>query len=139
MSDLNPRGDRPLYQQLADILRGEIVNGSFSPGSFLPSEQTLCNDHDVKLTTVRRAMAILRQEGLVSTRRGYPTCVRPQLERKEVVLASNDRLVCRVPTQPERIKSGVEEGVPVVEIRRSDGRVEHWAGDRVIVVGANQC
>jgi GntR family transcriptional regulator len=66
----------PLYVQLADILRDMIKSGELQPRALLPSESYLQQQHGVSRGTVRMAVGILRNEGLVVTIRGRGTYVR---------------------------------------------------------------
>lgn len=68
----------PLYVQLADILRGMIVSGELQPRAPLPSESYLQQEQGVARGTVRMAVAILREEGLVVTIGGRGTFVSPK-------------------------------------------------------------
>lgn len=65
----------PLYSQLADILRAMIASGELQPRSALPSESYLQQEQGVARGTVRMAIAILRDEGLVVTISGRGTFV----------------------------------------------------------------
>jgi GntR family transcriptional regulator len=70
--------DEPLYVQLAGILRRRIQSGELARLDPLPSESTLTQEHDVSRDTVRRAVAILREEGLVFTIAQRGTYVGPR-------------------------------------------------------------
>jgi GntR family transcriptional regulator len=80
---LDPRSDRPLALQLADLLRAEIQEGQRRPGSQLPTESEFQHAYGVSRTTVRAALAALASEGLVLTRKGFGSYVRsrPPLRR----------------------------------------------------------
>jgi GntR family transcriptional regulator len=67
---LNPNSAVPVYRQLADLLRAQIDSGDLGPGMPLPSEVTLVNEHGISRDTVRKAIGILREEGLVVTVQG---------------------------------------------------------------------
>ena len=67
----------PLYLQVASTLREEIVSGAYPVGSLLPTEDSLCNRFSVSRYTVREALRLLREDGLVSSRRGAGTVVVP--------------------------------------------------------------
>ena len=67
----------PLYVQLANVLRGMIESGELEPRAALPSESYLQQEHGVSRGTVRMAVRILRDEGLVVTIGGRGTFVRP--------------------------------------------------------------
>jgi len=66
----------PLYTQLADILREMIKSGELQPRSLLPSESYLQQEQGVSRGTVRMAISILRDEGLVVTISGRGTFVK---------------------------------------------------------------
>ena len=51
--------------QLADQLLGAIRRGVYPPDRPLPSYRELCAEYDVGMRTVRRAMSVLAQEGIV--------------------------------------------------------------------------
>jgi DNA-binding GntR family transcriptional regulator len=57
-----PRGT---YRQIAEDLRQRIARGEFGPGALVPSELTLAEAHEVSRGTVRAALALLVDEGLV--------------------------------------------------------------------------
>lgn len=63
------------WRLIADELRSEIIEGSFPPGSKLPSETTLAARFDVNRHTVRQAVAALTADNLVVARRGSGTFV----------------------------------------------------------------
>jgi GntR family transcriptional regulator len=65
----------PMYTQLADILRELITSGELEPRSPLPSESYLQQEHGIARGTVRMAIGILRNEGLVVTISGRGTFV----------------------------------------------------------------
>lgn len=67
----------PLYLQLARTLKDEIVQGVHPVGARLPTEDGLCERFDVSRYTVREALRLLREEGLVASRRGAGTVVIP--------------------------------------------------------------
>jgi len=73
---LDPRSDRPLSLQLADVLRAEIQEGIRRPGSQLPTESEFQRDYGVSRTTIRAALSTLAAEGLVVTRKGFGSYVR---------------------------------------------------------------
>lgn len=60
-------GDEYIYVQLASILRDRIHSGDLRPGRALPSARTLSQEHGVAIGTVKKAIEILRAEGLVRT------------------------------------------------------------------------
>jgi DNA-binding transcriptional MocR family regulator len=126
----------PRYLWIADRLREQIALGDYAEGETLPSEGMLRRAHAVSVLTVRRAIAILRDEGLVATQQGRPAQVRVRPPRRRIVLDAGSRLVSRMPTADERAGLGIDPGVPVLEIRRADGTMETLNAELVEVVGS---
>jgi DNA-binding GntR family transcriptional regulator len=60
-------GDVPVYIQLADILRARIEAGELAPRRPVPSKRSIMQEYGVAGGTIDKAMAILRDEGLVRT------------------------------------------------------------------------
>jgi GntR family transcriptional regulator len=65
----------PRYLQLADIFRLRISRGTWKPGDTLPSIEMLMAEFSVARVTVRQAIRLLSDEGLVSPQRGRGTMV----------------------------------------------------------------
>jgi GntR family transcriptional regulator len=63
----------PLYEQLAALLRKQIVSGQLS--GRVPSSKSLAEQYDVSHATTDRALVKLRDEGLIrsSPGKGYYT------------------------------------------------------------------
>lgn len=76
MPEIHRESPVPLYHQLREILRGEILDGRFKPGERLPTEFELIARYRVSRTTVRQTIGELQKEGLVTVRRGKGTFVR---------------------------------------------------------------
>jgi GntR family transcriptional regulator len=65
----------PKYQDIADRLRVQIGSGALAPGQRLPSEPDLAAEYDASRNTVRLAIALLINQGLVVSRQGLGTYV----------------------------------------------------------------
>ena len=66
---------RPRYQIIADDLINKITSNRISVGSRLPSEKELCSHYGVSRYTVREALRVIKEMGLVSIRRGSGSIV----------------------------------------------------------------
>jgi GntR family transcriptional regulator len=73
---LRRQSGRSLYEQIADQLRRAIYTGQFPPGSQLPSERELIEQFDASRNTVRLALGLLTNEGLVVSTQGRGSFVR---------------------------------------------------------------
>lgn len=67
------------YAALAAAMRARIVAGEWPAGSAIPAEQTLAAEHGVALGTMRRALDLLADQGLVERMQGRGTFVRQGL------------------------------------------------------------
>ena len=65
-----------IWQQIAEVLAGEIASGTITPGARLPTEMVLAQRFGVNRHTLRRAVAALEADGLVSVQHGRGTFVR---------------------------------------------------------------
>ena len=64
---IDPIAPLPPYRQIADILRRRIESGQYQPDTRIPTESELIESFEVARTTARRAIAVLREEGLIYT------------------------------------------------------------------------
>lgn len=71
--DLKP--NEPLWPQIAARLRERIEQGVYTPGSRLPSVLALAAEFGVTPITVRKAVAALREAGLIVTHTGMGSYV----------------------------------------------------------------
>ncbi len=76
---IEPERGQSRYGALAAAMRARIVAGEWPPGSAIPAEQTLAAEHGVALGTMRRALELLAEQGLVERVHGRGTFVRQGL------------------------------------------------------------
>ena len=60
-------GRLPVYLQLADLIEQRIKTGELRVGRTIPSEQTLMQEYGLSRGSVRKAVSVLRERGLVDT------------------------------------------------------------------------
>jgi GntR family transcriptional regulator len=70
------RPDVPKHVQIAAELRQQIKAGKFLPRLPIPSEPSLMQAYGVARDTARKAVAVLRDEGYVTTVKGMGSFVR---------------------------------------------------------------
>jgi GntR family transcriptional regulator len=64
---IDMRSREPSYLQLAAILRGRIESGEIGPEEALPSITFLVQETGLAVGTVRKAIKVLADEGLIVT------------------------------------------------------------------------
>src|SRR3954469_22347470 len=148
---------RPLQVRVADDIRARVEAGEYAPGQQLPTLDQLAEQHRCSLAAIRKAIDLLKQQGLVVTVQGRGTFVRdrPQARRhgidrysrrrwssgKAVLIAEAEaqgliadqliRELAEVPApEPVAERLGIEPGSPVWVRRRTtliDGRPNQLA------------
>jgi DNA-binding GntR family transcriptional regulator len=131
-----------LRHQLAQELRDRIRSGELAPGDKLPSEPELAHDRGVARSSMRAAITVLEEEGLIRRRQGSGTYVthRPELENDlsrnfgvSAMIASTGLApgtaeeTCGLVAAPAQVAAalGLPVGAPVTTLRRvrtADGR-----------------
>jgi GntR family transcriptional regulator len=77
---LDHDAEEPLYLQLAALLREQINSGELARR--VPSVKTLTEQYGIAQGTAERALAVLREEGLIRSRQGRGHFVVPEGERR---------------------------------------------------------
>lgn len=72
----------PLYQQLYDYFKRQILTGNLKEGEQIPPETGICDAFKVSRSTVRKAMDMLAEEGLVKRHRGRGSLVMNERMRR---------------------------------------------------------
>lgn len=139
------------YRAIADGLRRRVESGELAAGALLPSESELSAAYGVSRVTVRKALELLRDEGLIDARQGFgwfvaTDPVRQSLGRLgtiedqlgELGVGSERRIVgFRFVTAPPRVRQvlGVDSVLEVRRVNLADGRpfarVTVWAPEAV--------
>jgi GntR family transcriptional regulator len=70
----------PKYVRLARTLQRRIEDGTYAPGSRVPSENQLVQTFGMSRPTVVRALELLKRDGWLESRQGYGTIVRGRPE-----------------------------------------------------------
>src|SRR6266568_1641969 len=102
-----------MYQQIAGDLRRKIEGGDMPPGSRLPTEIELMEKYAASRNTVRDAIKVLTNRGLVETRPGQGTYVLKSREPFVSTLTGDPHATMgESPVQFEQVRAG--GGIPTV-------------------------
>ncbi|MFC1406524.1 MULTISPECIES: LacI family DNA-binding transcriptional regulator [Streptacidiphilus] len=108
------------FRELAAQLREQIRDGSWPPGSRMPTELELARSSGTSVSTVRRAVDDLVSEGLVSRRQGAGTFIRAAPDEAAARAASRPLVGVLVPDTTfyfPRVLQGIEEGLSAAGAR----------------------
>lgn len=119
---MNGTNAAPQYQQVADTLRRRIIRGEYGKGDVIPTAAKLEELFSVSNITIRKALAILGDEGWIRGRRGVGTVVVNVPENKRLNIAVSGDFTEWVdtasgkslPIEQDVIGCGEEEGPGVV-------------------------
>jgi GntR family transcriptional regulator len=127
-------GYRPLYRQVYDIIVRRVAQGTWRPGTCLPSEQSLAREMGVSQGTMRKVLDALTAENLLERRQGKGTFLAESTQERALFrffrLArrggkrltperTDETAKVRVATGAERAKLDLARGARVVEIVRT--------------------
>jgi GntR family transcriptional regulator len=104
--------EAPKYVRLAQTIQGRIEDGTYAPGSRVPSENQLVQAFGMSRPTVVRALELLKRDGWLESRQGYGTIVRG----RPAVVEQKDRRGTEALTRDESQVPGrliVVENTPV--------------------------
>jgi GntR family transcriptional regulator len=131
LSLVQPEPGQSRYGALAAALRQRVVDGEWPPGTALPAETSLAAQHGVALGTLRRALELLAEQGLIERRHGRGTFVRDGLSGAPMLrffrFGADDgevpqsRILARQPVVASAEVSrrlGIARGDPVLRLRR---------------------
>lgn len=97
---IDMESDTPRYQQLAEAIYRDILDGTLAPGTQLPPARELAQELDLATGTIKRSYEELAKCGMIEMRQGRGSFVRsckPQrLNRKEQAMVAIDELLRRL-------------------------------------------
>ncbi|MDR1035557.1 MAG: GntR family transcriptional regulator [Deltaproteobacteria bacterium] len=123
----------PQYRRLADLVRSRVADGTYTPGQRIPSENDFATDTGLSFLTVRQALKVLVDEGILERFTGRGTFVTGKNWRKSPFSLnvtdpglSGQEFSCellftsveRAPAGPAA-KLGVPQGTPLALMRHS--------------------
>ncbi|WP_345891464.1 FadR/GntR family transcriptional regulator [Pseudomonas chlororaphis] len=135
-SDFRPK---QIYEQVADEIRAGIINGTYLPGSRLPSERDLAQRFMVSRPAVREAIGALQNKGMVVTRLGSGTYVaervmeQPSMQgdsRSEADFSPNSVLEVRLLIEPAIARLAARRG-------KRNAQAEHYLAQMAGVKDVN--
>ena len=128
---ITKKGSLSKYIQIADALRGQVSSGEYQENDKLPNEDELCIQFRASRGTVREAIRLLVDEGLLRREQGRGTFVNSLQRSGMFTLTSFDEEMLRLNRMPSTklltskiipasdeisAKLGIPTGEPVIHI-----------------------
>lgn len=109
---------RPIYSQICQQIKDQILQGVLKPGEGLPSMRTLAKELRISVITTKRAYEELEQEGFIETVVGKGSFVaqkNTELLREEQ-LKILDMQLCEAVTTAKRAKISIDECIEIISV-----------------------
>ncbi|RAY16736.1 GntR family transcriptional regulator [Actinomadura craniellae] len=124
------------YRRIAETLWQRVAEGAYNSGSLMPSETALCAEFGVSRNTIRRALATLEADGLVTVLPGVGRVVR---DRSSSSARVGRQALYRCIA--DRVRADIEDGtlpvggaVPGELTLAARHGVSRWTAHRALVV-----
>lgn len=113
--NINNSSTVPLYEQIQNQIKVQILNSLLRPGEGLPSIRNLAKELKVSIITTKRAYEELEKEGLIQTVTGKGTFVAVQnTERlKEMAMFEIENKLEEIIRQAKSVGVTLEEGLEI--------------------------
>ncbi len=103
---LSNASGKPIYEQIAEQIKAQVITGALEAGQQMPSIRTLAKELRVSVITTKRAYEELERDGFVETVQGRGTYVANA--NKEII-------------REEQLRRAEEKLLEAVEIAKSAG------------------
>lgn len=81
---------KPVYLQLEDKLKAAIISGAVKPGGKMPSENALSREYGVHRHTVRKALKLLAENGVIASKPGSGWYVKESISSHVAISARSN-------------------------------------------------
>lgn len=95
------QSELPIYAQIKEQLKEQILNGQIPEGTTLPSIRQLAKEIGVSVITTTRAYSDLEAEGFIATMQGKGSVVRSKdnsMVREQYLMRIEERLTTAIET-----------------------------------------
>jgi len=126
-----------VYTKIADRLREEIASGQYTEGDVLPTEAAMALRFQVARNTVRRALVVLEDDGLIRPATSAGRVVTPDGQRAGGAFAPHTRYAQIARELCDEIdRGGLEPGEELPSMQRLEARfsVSHTTVRRALTL-----
>lgn len=128
----------PSYLPIYNKLYTEIVRGDYPPGSKLPGENLLAKRYTVSRNTVREALTVLVEDGLIVKQQGRGTFVAPERSTPQPEGRIFNPMLACCKQKVEKVETSYNFGPPTEVARRKLDIEQHemlLAGNNIFFAG----
>lgn len=122
---LSNSSGKPIYEQITEQIKAEILSGTLEGGQQMPSIRTLAKELRVSVITTKRAYEELERDGFVETVQGRGTYVahqNQQMIREEQLKRAEGKLL-------EAVE--IAKGAGITEQELTESLHELFGGDEI--------
>lgn len=113
----------PIYLQIIDQIKRQIVSGELAPGSRIPAVRDLAQEAGVNPNTMQRALTQLEQEGLLYTQRTSGRFVTQEEEiMKQTRIQLSDEYIAELFKHLQELGLSRDDIVEAVSTWRDNGK-----------------
>ncbi|MDD6715005.1 MAG: GntR family transcriptional regulator [Firmicutes bacterium] len=113
----------PIYLQIIDQIKRQIVSGELAPGSRIPAVRDLAQEAGVNPNTMQRALTQLEQEGLLYTQRTSGRFVTQEEEiMKQTRIQLSDEYIAELFKHLQELGLSRDDIVEAVSAWRDNGK-----------------
>jgi DNA-binding GntR family transcriptional regulator len=104
----------PLWYQVAQSLRAEILSSTHSEPLRIPTEVELASKYSVSVITIRQSLKYLQQEGLIYRQRRHGTFAHPNVAKPNTLklLGLAESIIAQYASEPTQVMSRKIESPP---------------------------
>lgn len=132
MSSVPFHSSIPLYHQIAKALQQRAAAGRLGPRGEIATEGALCDEFGVSRSTIRQALGVLKQSGILRSRRGVGTTLLAAVPQRTLTRSHGDPLHGALGSEPRIVELG--RAVPPAAVANFLGLAEDSNAFRLVRV-----
>ena len=113
--ELDFSNNKSIFLQIADSISEKIIDGTYPPGSRIPSVREMASELGVNPNTIMRTFTELQSESIIENKRGIGYFVTE--EARELILARKRKEFFEL-LLPELIRKADQIGISVTELNQ---------------------
>lgn len=124
---ISNNSDNPIYEQIKDQIKKQILNGRLKEGEMLPSMRLLAKELRISIITTKRAYEELERDGYIESFTGKGSFVKAINKEmlKENIVYEIEELFEQVLSKAHTAGVGYEELAEILKVLYDEGEVKN--------------